>query len=186
MNLSKKSRIAMVTHGQPKVRHMDEHGEVVEEKLPGVKVRRKMVFASGHVGYLILADGKSVGTFGEAGRPDPANPENGQACKKLRDALAKGALLFSECPYDNGTLEGKKACRPGKLWTWHPKAPGRVLVEEESCHHIKDIIAHRKAAQKRRQDEFYSQFESAPEKFYKAELARQARDAQERETNASE
>jgi hypothetical protein len=46
------------------------------------------------------------------------------------------------------------------------------MVEDECCEHIKDIIKARREKQRKHTEKFAAAFESAPERFYKAELAR--------------
>jgi hypothetical protein len=101
MEYSKKSPVAKITQLPPVRRFMDNEGVIREEKVPATPHTRKMVTPQGNVVRVPLATGRTIGD-------EVANLYKAQ---KLPEKLKKGFLLYSECPYANGSMEGQKPCK---------------------------------------------------------------------------
>jgi hypothetical protein len=177
---SQKTPVATITRSPPERRAVLADGTVIREKIPAIPYARKMVTPSGNVVMVPLATGRTIG-------PGPGNPYGAQI---LPEKLRAGNLLYSECPYANGSLppsrehapcEGTSDERPGVFWKRHPRNP-HALVEDRCCPHVQAIIERRSAQHIERQREFAEQFKTSADRLYELELGK----AQQRVAAAAE
>ena len=189
MIYGKKSRIHFVTGKGPVRKIMNSEGLVVKEKLPGVRFVRKFVGPCGTIFPQVFADGKSVGSFNDDAMPEVTDPDNSHALMKWRNLLKGGALLYSECPYANGSLKGKKACKGhdgnGRFWKWTNRKAG-IVNEEECCEHITEIALKRQEAQAKKTAELAEQFESSDAKLMRQLLKNEQERLRQLNTDATQ
>ena len=166
MNVSKKQPIAQIGNRPPTRITRLSNGDVLEEQIPA-SPSRKIVTPAGTVTSVPIVTGRVL----------VDGPGNVYWGVKIAEKLTKGYLLYSECPYANGTLPtpaGVKPCKgthpakAGVFWNLNPRNPA-YYVEPEACPHIEEIIARRQEKHAAHEAEFSQQFKSAPERYYELE-----------------
>lgn len=105
MKLSRHSRIANLSKDAPVRRTMLPDGTILEEKVPSLP-SRKLVGPDGNVREWTYVTGRTLG-----GHDDP---DNAYGRQKLAEKRARGNLLYSECPYANGSLPTPDGVEPCK------------------------------------------------------------------------
>ena len=130
-------------------------GTVLVEKVNPMRLKRKAVDPAGFISEISLANGWQQ-----------TNPRSEYATSTWDGKLKRGWLPYNECPAANGLLplaKGDKPCT-GKF------------TDEECCPHMDKVIEARKAAHKKKQDEFANSMSTNQDRIIKlaekqAELA---------------
>ena len=146
MDLSKAEPVAIIRKTPPTRRTVKADGSIVAEKLSPNPYSAKMVTPVGNVTQVPMTTGRALAVD---------DVDNRYWGTKEREKLAAGFVYYGRCP--------------------NVASPCTDASDEHACECVEQIITKRQAVQTEKNAQFHEQFKTAPERFYDAEMKREAK-----------